>query len=368
MMRKAFKFRLFPNKNQIREMEITLESHRRLYNQCLEWRQFAYETYGVTLTSVDFSRWFTHSARSKNPYYARLNVTSANATMRNLDKAFAAFFRRCKSGEKPGYPRFKGKQWFNSFTYFVPKGGGAKLVNGKLRLQHIGTIRIKLHREIEGRIKSITVKREAGNWFVVFSCDLGEVEFVPNGKPSIGIDVGLRHFYTTSDGHHEPNPRFLKQTLPKLRRAQRALARKKHGGANRQKAIVPVQRLHTRVKNQRRDFHFKTARKLTANYGSIAVESLNIRGMLRNRRLARSIADAGWGQFVDILRPKAHEAGATVTAIDPKYTSQDCSQCGERVPKALSVRVHHCPFCGFVADRDHNAAQNILARAIANGR
>lgn len=362
-MYKSFKFRLFPDTNQTRELEMCLETHRRLWNECLEWRQHAYDTLGITITGFDQIKWFS-STRIKNSYYARLNVNSAQQTIRNLDKAFAAFFRRLKANKKPGYPRFKSCLHFNSFTYIA--GNGAKLVDGKLRLQKIGKIRVKLHREIEGKIKTVIVKREADKWFVIFACDLGEMKIEPSRNPAIGIDMGLLHFYTTSDGRHESNPRFLQQALPKLRRVQRALSRKKRGGSNRRKAVKRVTKLHTKVRNQRRDFHFKAARQLTTNYGKIAIESLDIQEMIESGRFSRSIQDAGWSQFFEFLRFKAKEAGVAIVAVDPRFTSQECSQCHKRVPKSLSIRTHRCS-CGLTLDRDVNAAKNILARAFANG-
>src|SRR5262249_41610796 len=164
--------------------------------------------YGVTLSYVDCSRWFKHQ-RATNPYFARINFSSAQATMRRLDKAFAAFFRRIKAGEDPGYPRFKGRDRFDSIE-FPAYGDGIRLIGTKLRVQHIGTIGIKLHRSIAGTIKTVTLKREAGKWYAVFSCDLGPVTIEPSTNPPVGIDVGIESFLTTSEGEQESNPAYHK--------------------------------------------------------------------------------------------------------------------------------------------------------------
>jgi putative transposase len=361
-VRKAFKYRLFTNVNQERELDIALETHRRLYNTYLDYRELAYSVYGASLSYVDCSRWFK-GQRKTNPYFARINFSSAQATMRRLDKAFAAFFRRVEAGENPGYPRFKGRDHFDSIE-FPAYGDGIKLVGGKLRVQHIGTIRIKLHRPIEGKIKTVTLKREAGKWYAIFSCNLGPVAVEPSTNPPVGIDVGLESFLTTSDGEHEPNPRCQKEALSELRRAQRSLARKRKGGKNRRKSKRKVAKIHARVRRLRQEHHHQVALKLVRRYGFIAVESLNIQGMLKNDRLARSISDAGWSGFLLTLRHKAESAGVVFAEVDARGTSQQCSRCSAEVRKDLSVRRHDCPHCGLSLHRDENAARNILARGL----
>ena len=284
--------------------------------------------------------------------------------MRRLDKSFQTFFRRVKAGEKPGYPRFKGGDYFDSFT-FPTYRDGVRLTGTKLYLQNIGTVRVRLHRPIEGEIKTVTIKREAGKWFAVFSCLLPDVPLSANGKPSVGIDVGLESFLTTSDGRHEPNPRYLKTALPALRVASRAVARKTKGRSNRRKAVVRLQTIHARIRNLRREHHYQVACSLVLAYGLIAVECLNIQAMLRSRRFSRAISDAGWSGFLNILKCKAESAGVQFVEVDPRGTSQECSGCGKKVQKDLFVRKHDCPHCGLVLHRDHNAAKNILARGVA---
>jgi putative transposase len=363
-MRRAFKYRLFTNATQERELAAALETHRRLYNVCLEWKQHAWQCVGASLNYCDFSRWFKVQ-RSANAYFARLNFSSAQATMRRCDKSFVNFFRRVQQGAaQPGYPRFKGRDFFDSIEY-PAYGDGIRLTGNRLYVQYVGTIRVKLHRPVEGKIKTVTLKREGGKWFVVVSCDLPDVPLKPVALPPVGIDVGLTHFLTTSDGATEPNPRYLKTALPELRRAGRSVARKKKGGTNRRKAVRRLQRVHARVKNLRRAHHYQVACRLVLAYGLIAVESLNVHGMLGNRRLSRAISDAGWSGFLNVLHSQAQKAGVQCVDVDPKGTTQECSGCHQEVKKDLSVRWHDCPGCGLSLDRDHNAALNILARGLA---
>jgi putative transposase len=338
-----------------------LETHRGLYNECLAQKKTAYETEKKTIKYKEQSAWFKE-ARNANDYYANINFSSAQSTMRRLDKAFQAFFRRIKTGDKPGYPRFKTRDRFDSIE-FPSHGDGIRLTGNKLRVQHVGMVRVNLHRHTEGEIKTLTIKREGVHWYIVVSCDIPYQITYASKLPAVGIDVGVSHFLTTSDGEHVANPNFLKKELPRLRRQQRSVSRKKKTGSNRRKAVKQVQKTHVKVKNVRREFHHKTANEIIRRYGLVAMESLSIKGMLGNRRLARSISDVAWAAFQNILSYKAESAGAKVIGVDPKNTSQECSCCGQMVPKKLSVRVHKCS-CGLVLDRDVNAARNILQRGI----
>lgn len=360
-MFRLYKYRLFTNASQERELAAMLETHRRLYNQALDGKQLLWETAAARWTWAEQCRWYTIQRRL-NPYFARLNSSSAQRTLTKLDKAYTAFFRR------GGLPRFKSRDRFDSFSFDVAgKGGGCKIIDRKLRLQYVGTIRVRWHRELpEGaKIKQATILRECGKWLVCFSIDL------PDAGPtklteSVGIDVGLKSFVTTSDGKQLGDSRTLERKLPELRRRHRALKRCDRSSKRRQFVKQRVARLYAKVRNVRRDMHHKVARSLVTRYAAIAAESLNVAGMLRNRRLARRIADAGWGQFISILCSKAEGAGCKVVLVDAKNTSQQCSSCGEIVRKSLAVRVHRCE-CGCVLDRDVNAARNILGRAGPDG-
>lgn len=350
-----------------------LETHRRLYNAALAQRKDAWENEARSVGYCEQSARYK-AERDTNPYYARLNFSSAQATLRQLKKAFEAFFRRVKkakngSGEKPGYPRFKGRDRFNSFTFPAYTDGIVLLDpdHPKLRIQYVGKVRIKLHRPLRGEIKTVCIKREADKWYAIFSCDIGtpKVACVDRAhEPQTGIDLGLERFATHEDGAKIENPRFLKDALPALRRAQRKLARAKKGSNRRRKTKRRVRALHVRVADKRRDFQHKEALKLIRRYGFIAVEDLSIATMDGPRWLNRAIRDAGWGQFLSILKYKAESAGTQVVAVDPAGTSQECSGCGETVPKTLRERKHSCPRCGLVLHRDENAARNILARGL----
>lgn len=364
---RTYKFRLFTNENQERELARTLETHRRLYNAALDGKMLCWEN-GARWSFVEQSAWFTIQRRI-NTHYANLNATSGHQTLRKLDKAYIAFFKRCKAGKVTGHPRFKGRDRFDSFTFDVGRDwDGCGIVGRKLRLQHIGTIRVRWHRELprDGKIKTVTIKRQAGKWFACFAVELPSIVATPPAT-HIGIDVGLTSFVTTSDGESLGDSRSLERALPELRRRQRALSRCVRGSNRRKIVKAGVAKLHAKVKHVRQDMHHQVARSLVDRYGVIAAESLRINNMLGNRRLSRRIGDAGWGLFLLILTSKAESAGCKVTLVDPKNTSQECSQCGTLVRKSLAVRVHKCPECGCTLDRDVNAARNILARTEPQG-
>jgi putative transposase len=360
---KAFKFRLWTNANQERELGILLETHRRLYNDALVQRQWFYDEWQISRTWYDQNSWYKEE-RKRNPWFARINFSSAQGTLRRLDTAFANFFRRVKNGKKPGYPRFKSRDRFDSILY-PSHGDGIRLTGNRLRVQHVGIIRVCLHRETEGKIKTLSLKREADKWFVIVTCELPEAAHVGNVNPPVGVDLGLEHFLSTSEGEHIENPRFLKTALPELRRAGRSVSRKKLRGRNRRKAVKQLRKKHVRVANLRKEHAHKIANNLLSRFGLIAIECLFILGMVRNNRLSRAISDVGWNQFVTILKSKAESAGARVIEVDPRGTSQECSGCGAIVSKTLSERMHVCDTCGLVLQRDVNAARNILRRALA---
>lgn len=361
-MMKTFKYRLQPNANQERELSIMLETHRRLYNAALDGKQLCWETAGVNWTLYQQYAWLGHQQK-RNPYYARLNNASARSTLKKLDEAFKVFFRCIKAGKNHGYPRFKNKDRFNSFTFDVAYGGGLKVVDHKIRVRYVGNVRLKWHRPIpsDGRIKTATITRENDKWYVCFAVELPDPPKTTNTQ-RVGVDVGLSAFVTTSEGEQLGDSRILESNLKELRRRQRALSRCRRGSSTRKLVKKRVTTLHAKVRNTRRDMHHKVARSLVNRFGTIAVERLNTQGMVRNNGLARRISDAGWGQFINILSSKAEEAGGQVIQVDPRNTSQLCSACGATVEKDLSVRVHRCN-CGLVLDRDVNAARNILARA-----
>jgi putative transposase len=287
--------------------------------------------------------------------------------LHRLDNALAAFFRRLQAGARPGYPRFQGTDRYDSFTYpQVGAHGGAALDGGMLSLSKIGRIRLRLHRPLASTPKTVTIRREADGWYACISCaDVPIVPLPPTGQET-GIDVGLKVFLITADGQVVENPRHYRHAERALRKAQRRVARRTKGSRRRQKAVALLKRHHQQVQRQRQDFHHKTALALLRQYDTISLEDLRVANMVRNRRLAKSISDAGWAVFRTILEAKAACAGRQVLAVPPAYISQDCSgvlpdgsRCTQRVAKSLSVRTHVCPSRGLVMDRDLNAAQNI---------
>jgi len=280
-----------------------------------------------------------------------------------VELAFQAFFRRVKLGEEPGYPRLKGKGQYDSITY--PQDGYS-VGQSTVTLSKIGQVKAKVHRLCPGTIKTCTVSREGEKWYVCLSCEY-EAERLPENTESVGIDVGLKSFAALSNGEFIENPRFFRKEETTLAKAQRKFDKvKHHHGSNHQSeakerkaAKKVVRRVHERIKNRRHNFVHQQSRKLVNRFGILAVEKLNVKGMVQNHCLAKSISDASWTQFRNTLTMKAESAGRLVVAVNPAYTSQDCSACGYRAKKKLSERWHHCPMCGLVLDRDTNAAVNI---------
>jgi putative transposase len=368
-MRRAFVYRLYPTRAQGLALAGQLDVHRHLYNRALAERKTGWETERRSLSYGDQSATLK-AQQAADPDLARANFSACQRTLKRLDRAFVGFFRRVASGEAPGYPRFKGAHRFATVEYthgdgcrFFGRGtsGGARLY-----VQYVGRIKVKQHRPTQGTIKSVVVTHKADGWHCVVVCDFGEPTAGPKVGPAVGIDLGLAAFLATSDGHTVAPPRYYRRAQAALRRAQRTVARRKKGSHRRRKAVERLRRLHLHVADQRRDFHHKTARWLTHVYGTVCHEHLNIAGIARSR-LAKSALDAGWGRFLAILGHKAEEAGVRVVAVPPFNTSQACSACGAlpEAPKRLRDRVHACP-CGYTADRDVNAARNILFLGTGN--
>lgn len=339
-------------------MERTLDLCRWTYNQTLAYRKNAWEK-----ESKPVSKYETHnllpSWKEQKPELNDVFSQTLQNVQERVDLALKAFFRRVKAGEKPGYPRFRGKGWYDSFTY--PQKG-FKLDSGKLYLSKIGNIKIKLHRRIEGKIKRLTVRRSTtGKWFACFSVEVEDTPLPPWKDGSVvGIDVGLESFATLSNGEKIPNPRFFRSEETELCRVQRKLSNAPKGSLERKKALKVVERVHERIANKRYEFAHQVSHSLVNRFGLIAFEDLNIKGMVHNHNLSKSISDVAWNILVTITLYKAASAGSIVVLVDPRNTSKMCSRCGILVEKSLSDRVHNCPQCGLSMDRDWNAAINIL--------
>jgi putative transposase len=375
LTRKAFKYRLYPTRAQAQALLWTLTRCRELYNAALQERRDAYRVAGISI------RWYDQinqlpAIKQERPAYADIHSQVLQDVLRRVDKAMQGFFRRLKAGQKPGYPRFQGHNRYDSFTY--PQAGFA-LAGNHLTLSKIGDVNIRLHRAMLGHVKTCTIKREADQWYVVFSCEVEE-EALPASEEAIGLDLGLLHFATLSTGETIENPRHCRKGQKRLALAHQKLTRCKRGSHRRERARHAVARAHRTIRHQRHDFLHKAARSLVNYYGLIVMEDLKIanlsaapqpkpdpnqdgaylpNGASAKAGLNTSILDAGWGQFQTLCVAKAASAGRTVQFVDPHFTSQRCSRCGAIAKKALSERWHSCS-CGCELDRDHNAAINIL--------
>jgi len=376
---KAYKFRLYPTRKQIATLEWTLHRCKELYNAALQERRDAYHLAGVSVF-YEMQAEQLPVIKQLREEYQNIHSQVQQDVLKRLDKAFDAFFRRVANGERPGCPRFKGSDRYDSFTY--PQGG-YEIIGTRLRLSKLGHIKIKVHRQMHGKIKTATIKREGDQWYAIFTT---QYEFDPTmtfhpSEAAVGIDLGVKSFAVLSTGEEIANPRYYRRAEAHIQEAHRTIHRRKKGSRRRHRAKKALSRLYRKVGNRRRDFLHQASRKLVKQYGTLVFEDLQIENMtatlapkqdeqgkyLPNGAAAKgglnkSMLDAGWGAFVTITRHKAEEAGGTVVKVAPHNTSQACSGCGAIVKKDLSVRWHSCPLCGTALDRDHNAALNILHR------
>ncbi len=374
MSKQAYTFRLYPTRKQAQALIWTLDRCRELYNAALQERRDAYRMVGKRLNYYDQANQLP-DIKAIREEYRDIHSQVLQDVLRKADKAYKAFFARCKHGATPGYPRYKGRNQFDSFTY--PQGGHSLTHDSRVCLSKIGSIKIKLHRQVKGTIKTVTIKREGECWYAIFSCEVEQVPLEASNE-AVGIDLGLLHFATLSDGSTIENPRYYRRAERKLERLQQALARKKRGSTRRKKAVKQVAKAHRKVANQRKDFLHKASRSLVNSYGLIVFEELQPANMSKRPKpkqdeqgnyvpngaaakggLNKSIVDAGWAMFQQFCIYKAANAGREVLFVNPRYTSQICSGCGAVKKKELSERWHSCE-CGAELDRDYNAALNIL--------
>jgi putative transposase len=398
---RACKYRLYPTRKQERLLLWVLARCRELYNAALsEWKD-AYQQYERMQLRVNpetgqviaVQKIAGHRVRSVSYYeqkrdlveikdlreeYRDIHSQVLQDVLLRLKRAFDGFFRRIENGETPGYPRFQGRNRYNSFTY--PQDGYSLTDDGRVSLSKIGSVKITMHRPLEGTVKTATIKYEAGQWYIVFSCEATQPEPLPPVESEVGIDLGVTHFAALSDGTFIESPRLLRKAQTTLKYRQRHLSRCKRGSHRREKVRRVVARAHRKVRNQRRDFQHKAAIALIKQQQVIVLEDLHLANLVRRAKpkkdettgeylpngaaaksgLSKSLLDNGLGQFVQIITRKAAYAGREVYKVNPSKTSQICSQCGKQGPhKDLSERVHICVFCGVVLDRDVNAAINI---------
>jgi putative transposase len=384
-VRRSFKFLLRPTARQDATLAACLEDHRQLYNAALEERREAWRMGKRRITFYGQSGQLPEIRAADTGGQGRWSAGSQQQTLRRLDKAFQAFFRRVKAGQKPGYPRFKGRGWFDSVEWPALKNGARWDSQPhdpatRVYLIGIGHVRVHQHRAVVGTVKTITVKREGRRWFVVLSCDDVPASPLPATGAVVGIDMGVARFLITSDGQHVPNPRPAAAAQGRLAVAQRDLARKKRGSKRRRKAVARVAGLHGKVRRTRLDHAHKTALALVRDHDVIVHEALKVAGMTRRPKprlagdgthepngasaktgLNRSISDAGWGVFLRVLAAKAESAGRIVIAVDPRHTSQRCARCGHvAAGNRASQADFRCLACGHQANADVNAAINIL--------
>lgn len=364
-MRSTYKYRISPTSAQRTSLERTLELCRWVYNDTLGFRKETYEQSGKSVSLYDTNKLLTEWKATK-PVLSQVHSQVLQNVQERVDLAFQAFFRRVKAGEEEvGYPRFKGKGRYNSFTF---KQSGFKLNGDRLTLSKIGDVAIKLHRPIIGTVKTLTIKRDAvGNFYACFSCEVEPTPLEPSYKV-VGVDLGLTTFAYMSDGTKIERQRWMKQDAKDIARLQRKKEKFAKGSPERRKVVHALCHAYERAANRRRNFAHQESRKLVNEYQFIAFEKLDIQEMQvnGNKTISRGIADVAWGQFVQFTTYKAANAGRTVALVNPRGTTQECSGCGVIVPKDLSVRVHDCPECGLKLNRDHNAALNILARGLAS--
>lgn len=358
-IKKTYKFRLYPSTAQVVKLNETLDLCRELYNAALQERRDAWTMNRVNVREGD------QSAQLPDLKLVRPDLNSVYSqvlqdVLKRVDRSFQNFFRRVKQKSKAGFPRFQGRHRYNSFTY--KQLGFGITYDGKLNLSKIGKVKMKLHREVTGKVKTLTIKREGSKWYACFSVET-KPEPLPRTDKAVGIDVGIESFATLSDGTQIDNWKYYESEQKRLRIAQRRAARRKKGSNRRRKAVAQLRNIHQKIFNRRNDFQHKLSTDLVRQYDLIAVEKLNILGMSKGI-LSKQIHDASWSSFFQKLRFKAECAGKTLIEVDPRGTSQRCT-CGETVKKDLSVRWHHCLKCGLSNHRDIVSAQVILSLGLS---
>jgi putative transposase len=403
---KAYKYRVYANKHTTEKLHWVLDRCRELYNAGLQERRDAYEM-GVKrhpnyyddeqrkhLTREHAVGYYEQKRelvdiKELRPEYQDIASHVLQDVILRLKGTYDRFFERVQNGEKPGYPRFQGRNRYDSFTY--PDGAGWKLdtkerpadqkgmVRVNLRLTKIGTVKLHLHRDMTGKIKTLTIKWEGEHCYAIFTCEIGKPEPLPVSYEDVGIDLGVIHLAALSDGNFIDHPRHFRRAEKKLAKAQQALSRKKRGSHQRVKAVKQVAKAYRKIRNQRKDFHHKESRQLVNRYQIMVFEDLQTANLTKRPKakqdketgkylpngasakagLNKSILDAGWSTLTEMVSVKAAWAGRTVIFVNPFMTSQLCSGCGAVVKKDLSERWHSCS-CGTELDRDTNSAKLIL--------
>lgn len=354
---RTYRFRIYPTKGQRFALENQLAFACDLYNAALEQRRYAWRQKHHGITLYEQYRDLT-DVRASGIGPTMMSCSAMRSPLQRVDWAFRAFFRRVQAGETPGYPRFRSRRRCDSLTW----DSAWSLRDGRLALQGVGHIKVNWHRAlpVTAKIRGVTVRRSAGRWHACFT--LAVQAPTPSNRPSLpnlGLDLGVQTFAALSTGELVKGPRAYRSASRRLRIAQRRVTRRAKGSLRRNKASLLLARKYERIRNIRRNHAHQLSRRLVSQFGLIAVEDLNVRGLSRGR-LAKDVRDSAWAEFVAMLDYKAEDAGIKLVKVPPSATSQICSDCQTSVVKSLKDRMHRCPNCGLVLDRDVNAARNIL--------
>jgi putative transposase len=363
-MKTAYKYRAYPSKEQKEILDRQMFLAKELYNLLLEKSKAYYKETGKTLTEYRMNVWLMQMKKEK-PEFTELHSQVLQNVSKRVSDAYKHFFRRCKEKKqgnkvKVGFPRYK--KFVPSLTY--PQFG-FKIERKKIELSKIGRINFVNHREIEGKVKTFTIKRtKSGEWFITIAIERDDKPFVSNNKPKFGIDLGIKQYVALSDNTILQNVKITKHQGNHAKVLQQSISRKEKGSYNRKKALIRFAKYSDYLARIRQDVLHKLSHELVDSYSFIAYEDLNIQGMVKNHHLARVIEESSWGNFTQLLQYKAESAGCAVVAVNPQYTSMTCNKCRHIQKMPLSQRTFVCEACGYTQNRDINAAQNILEKAL----
>lgn len=385
-MLRTYKYRIYPNNSQISKLENDFSICRALYNNALEHRILEYSRNGRSVNYYEQSAGLPE-IKKEFPWYKSVNAVVLQNVLKRVDIAFQNFFRRMKDPKvkttEKGFPKFKKRGQWNSITY--SDKNKIKYPTNFLIVPSVGEIKIILHRNIpvDSQIKTMTIIKEANNWYVTFSVELNnssQTELNVNTDKALGIDVGLIDYYYDSNGNSKKAPRLLRLAEKNLKRLQRKLAKCKKRSKDFYSVLKALKTAYSKVKYKRLDFLYKTAYELFSENDLIVREGLQLKNLTRRPKpklsedgktflpnnasakagMNKSFSDASFGKFFEVLDQVATKLGKMVVKVNSAYTSQDCSGCGNRIKKSLSTRTHVCYECGLVLNRDHNASLNIL--------